>query len=154
MTSNAGAERIIDSKHIGFLADNSAEREHEEMKANVMEEIKRYFRPEFLNRIDEIIVFRALTQDDVMSIADIMLKELKNRAKKNLGITLSYGSKLKKLIFEKGYDPKFGARPLRRAVQTYIEDELSRFLLENTVAEGSKISLGVAGEKVTFKILA
>ncbi|SEF56582.1 ATP-dependent Clp protease ATP-binding subunit ClpC [Eubacterium ruminantium] len=152
MTSNAGAERIIDSKHIGFLAENSEEREHEEMKSNVMEEIKRYFRPEFLNRIDEIIVFRSLSQDDVMKIIDLMLKELKKRAKENLGITLTYGDKLRKYIFDKGYDPKYGARPLRRAIQTNIEDELSKFMLEKSIAEGSKVSLGVADGKVTFKI--
>lgn len=151
MTSNAGAERIIDSKHIGFISDDSAEREHDEMKSNVMEEIKSFFRPEFINRIDEVIVFRALTKDDVMKIADLMLKDLKKRAKENLGVTLMYGDKLRKFIHEKGYDPKYGARPLRRAIQTHIEDALSLYMLENEFEEGDRISISVNADKVIFK---
>ena len=153
MTSNAGAERILDAKHLGFVTDNSADREHEEMKEGVMEEIKRFFRPEFINRIDEVIVFRALSKENVMDIADLMLKELKKRAKDNLGITLSYGKKLKDFIFEKGFDSKFGARPLRRAIQTHIEDELSKEILTEGYTEGDKLSIGVSDGKVIFKKL-
>ncbi len=150
MTSNAGAERILDAKHLGFVTDNSADREHEEMKEGVMEEIKRFFRPEFINRIDEVIVFRSLSKENVMDITELMLKELKKRAKDNLGITISYGKKLKDFIFDKGYDPKYGARPLRRAIQTNIEDELSRVILAEGYTEGDKISIGVTDGKVTF----
>ena len=153
MTSNAGAERILDAKHLGFVTDNSADREHEEMKEGVMEEIKRFFRPEFINRIDEVIVFRALSKENVMDIADLMLKELKKRAKDNLGITLSYGKKLKDFIFGKGFDTKFGARPLRRAIQTHIEDELSKEILTEGYTEGDKLSIGVSDGKVIFKKL-
>ena len=153
MTSNAGAERILDAKHLGFVTDNSADREHEEMKEGVMEEIKRFFRPEFINRIDEVIVFRALSKENVMDIADLMLKELKKRAKDNLGITLSYGKKLKDFIFEKGFDTKFGARPLRRAIQTYIEDELSKEVLTEGYTEGDRLSIGVSDGKIIFKKL-
>ena len=151
MTSNAGAERILDAKHLGFVTDNSADREHEEMKEGVMEEIKRFIRPEFINRIDEVIVFRSLSKENVMDITDLMLKELKKRAKENLGITISYGKKLKDFIFEKGYDPKYGARPLRRAIQTNIEDELSRVILAEGYTEDDKISIGVTDGKVSFK---
>ena len=104
MTSNAGAQRIVDPKKLGFSNVENAESEHKDMKNNVMEEIKRMFKPEFLNRIDDIIVFRALSKEDVKGIAALMLKELKNRLAKQMDITLTYGDTVKNFIFEKGYD--------------------------------------------------
>ena len=121
MTSNAGAQRIVDPKKLGFSNVENAESEHKDMKNNVMEEIKRMFKPEFLNRIDDIIVFRALSKEDVKGIAALMLKELKNRLAKQMDITLTYGDTVKNFIFEKGYDKKYGARPLKRAIQNNIE---------------------------------
>ena len=122
MTSNAGAQRIVDPKKLGFSNVENAESEHKDMKNNVMEESKRMFNPEFLNRIDDIIVFRALSKEDVKGIAALMLKELKNRLAKQMDITLTYGDTVKNFIFEKGYDKKYGARPLRRKIQNEIED--------------------------------
>ena len=109
MTSNAGAQRIVDPKKLGFSNVENAESEHKDMKNNVMEEIKRMFKPEFLNRIDDIIVFRALSKEDVKGIAALMLKELKNRLAKQMDITLTYGDTVKNFIFEKGYDKKSSA---------------------------------------------
>ena len=109
MTSNAGAQRIVDPKKLGFSNVENAESEHKDMKNNVMEEVKRMFKPEFLNRIDDIIVFRALSKEDVKGIAALMLKELKNRLAKQMDITLTYGDTVKNFIFEKGYDKKYGA---------------------------------------------
>ena len=119
MTSNAGAQRIVEPKKLGFSNVENAESEHKDMKNNVMEEIKRMFKPEFLNRIDDIIVFRALSKEDVKGIAALMLKELKNRLAKQMDITLTYGDTVKNFIFEKGYDKKYGARPLKRAIQNH-----------------------------------
>ena len=104
MTSNAGAQRIIDPKTLGFGGGNDAEKDHNDMKKSVMDEIKQIFRPEFLNRIDDIIVFRTLNKDNIKSISALMLKELKNRVKKQMDITLTYGDSIKNFIFDKGYD--------------------------------------------------
>ena len=130
MTSNTGAQRIIDPKKLGFVTASNADTEHEDMKKNVMDEVKQNFKPEFLNRIDDIIVFRALTEEDVRNISNLLLKELKQRVASQMEIQLKFGDAVKKLIFEKGYDKKYGARPLKRAIQTNIEDELAYMLVE------------------------
>ncbi|MGN0435412.1 MAG: ATP-dependent Clp protease ATP-binding subunit [Wujia sp.] len=150
MTSNAGAQRIIDPKKLGFSNESNADRDHEDMKNNVMEEVKRIFKPEFLNRIDDIIVFRALLKEDVKNISALMLKELKDRVKKQMDITLTYGDNLKNYIFEKGYDKKYGARPLKRVIQNQIEDELAEEILKGKIVSGDRISIGVSDGKVTF----
>jgi len=153
MTSNAGAERIIEPKKLGFSgSDENDDEKHKDMKQNVMEEVKRMFRPEFINRIDEIIVFRQLTKENVMDIANLMLKELKVRAFNNLGIQISYGENLKKFIFEKGYDPKYGARPLKRAIQTEVEDELSKEILDGKINPGDKVTISTKNQKVVFTV--
>lgn len=127
LTSNLGAKNIVDPHTLGFISSNtSPEEEHEKMKASVMDEVKNAFRPEFLNRLDDMIVFTSLSQDEVKEIAGLQLNILKKLVKENMKITLTYGEKLKQFIFTKGYDPKFGARPLKRAVQDYVEDLLSR----------------------------
>ena len=150
MTSNAGAQRIVDPKKLGFSNVENAESEHKDMKNNVMEEIKRMFKPEFLNRIDDIIVFRALSKEDVKGIAALMLKELKNRLAKQMDITLTYGDTVKNFIFEKGYDKKYGARPLKRAIQNNIEDSLAEEILSGKIQASDKVSMTVVDGKVVF----
>jgi ATP-dependent Clp protease ATP-binding subunit ClpC len=150
MTSNAGAERIIDPKHLGFTSGEDAERDHNDMKNNVMDEVKHMFKPEFINRIDDIIVFRALSKDDVKGICSLMLKELKLRVKKQMDITITYGETLKNYIFDKGYDKKYGARPLKRAIQNNVEDALAEYILSGKAAAGDTVSVSVHDDKVTF----
>ena len=152
MTSNLGADRIIDPKQIGFVTDESREKSYNEMKGRVMDEVKKLFRPEFLNRLDDIIVFEPLSEKQVMDIAELMIGELKTRVKKNLDVKLSYGSRLKKFIFEKGYDKDFGARPLRRAVIQYVEDPLSEKLISGEIKKGDTISISVQNGEVSFKV--
>lgn len=159
MTSNTGAQGIIDPKQLGFVTSTDAAKEHEDMKKNVMDELKRTFKPEFLNRIDDIIVFHVLQEKDVREIAALMLRELKNRVKVQMDIELKFTDHLKKYIFEKGYDKKYGARPLKRAIQTYVEDELAEAILRGDVHKGELVTVsvrknkdehGVVSEKVTL----
>ena len=152
MTSNAGAERIIDPKHLGFSSGNDDEKDHNDMKNNVMEEVKRMFRPEFINRIDDIIVFRALTKDDVKKISGLMLKELKDRVKKQMNISITYGETLVNYIFDKGYDKKYGARPLKRAIQNEVEDKLAEEILSGRAQAGQKVSISVSDGKIKFVV--
>jgi ATP-dependent Clp protease ATP-binding subunit ClpC len=150
MTSNTGAERIIDPKKLGFVTVSNEDKEHEDMKNNVMDEVKRNFKPEFINRIDDIIVFRALTEDDVKKICSLMLSELKKRVKTQMNIELRFGDAVKKLIFEKGYDKKYGARPLKRAIQTYIEDNLAEEILKGNIKTGDTVQVSARNDKVKF----
>ena len=143
MTSNTGAQRIIDPKQLGFVTVQDDNKEHEDMKKNVMDELKRTFKPEFLNRIDDTIVFHALSEKDVRDIAGLMLKELKNRVQAQMDIELKFTDNMKKYIFEKGYDKKYGARPLRRAIQTYVEDELAEAILAGGVHKGEVVTVTV-----------
>ena len=143
MTSNTGAQRIIDPKQLGFVTLQDDNKEHEDMKKNVMDELKRTFKPEFLNRIDDTIVFHALSEKNVRDIAGLMLKELKNRVQAQMDIELKFTDNMKKYIFEKGYDKKYGARPLRRAIQTYVEDELAEAILAGDVHKGEVVTVTV-----------
>ncbi len=152
MTSNTGAQRIIDPKKLGFVTASNADTEHEDMKKNVMDEVKQNFKPEFLNRIDDIIVFRALTEDDVRNISNLLLKELKQRVASQMEIQLKFGDAVKKLIFEKGYDKKYGARPLKRAIQTNIEDELAEAVLKGEIKRGDIVQVTVRNDKVKFVV--
>ena len=152
MTSNTGAQRIIDPKKLGFVTASNADTEHEDMKKNVMDEVKQNFKPEFLNRIDDIIVFRALTEDDVRNISNLLLKELKQRVASQMEIQLKFGDAVKKLIFEKGYDKKYGARPLKRAIQTNIEDELAEAVLKGEIKRGDTVQVTVRNDKVKFVV--
>lgn len=152
MTSNTGAQRIIDPKKLGFVTASNADTEHEDMKKNVMDEVKQNFKPEFLNRIDDIIVFRALTEDDVRNISNLLLKELKQRVASQMEIQLKFGDSVKKLIFEKGYDKKYGARPLKRAIQTNIEDELAEAVLKGEIKRGDTVQVTVRNDKVKFVV--
>lgn len=152
MTSNTGAQRIIDPKKLGFVTASNADTEHEDMKKNVMDEVKQNFKPEFLNRIDDIIVFRALTEEDVRNISNLLLKELKQRVASQMEIQLKFGDAVKKLIFEKGYDKKYGARPLKRAIQTNIEDELAEAVLKGEIKRGDTVQVTVRYDKVKFVV--
>lgn len=152
MTSNTGAQRIIDPKKLGFVTVSNADTEHEDMKKNVMDEVKQNFKPEFLNRIDDIIVFRALTEEDVRNISNLLLKELKQRVASQMEIQLKFGDTVKKLIFEKGYDKKYGARPLKRAIQTNIEDELAEAVLKGEIKRGDTVQVTVRNDKVKFVV--
>ena len=155
MTSNAGAQRIVDPKTLGFVTgEDTAERDHKEMKDRVMEEVKQMFRPEFLNRIDETIVFHMLSEENVREIITLMLKDLTRRAAENLGIRLTYGETLRKFIYEKGYDRKYGARPLRRAIQTWVEDPLAEEVLNGRLSRDSRVSIGVKQGKIIFSTKA
>jgi len=151
MTSNAGASRIVEPKHLGFNSGDDEKRDYEKMKSDVMEEVNRLFKPEFINRIDEIIVFHQLTVNDVKNIVNIMLKNVAKVVKEQLDIKIKYSGKLKEHLLEKGYDKKYGARPMRRAIQTMIEDELSDAILKGQVLSGSEVTVTVVDGKVVFK---
>lgn len=157
MTSNTGAQGIVDPKQLGFVTVSDETKEHEKMKSNVMDELKRTFKPEFLNRIDDIIVFHALSEANVKDITGLMLKELKNRVQTQMDIELKFTDHAKKYIFEKGYDKKYGARPLKRAIQTYVEDELAEAILRGDVKKGDTVTVSTkkkreADGKTTEKI--
>lgn len=142
MTSNAGAKAIVDPKKLGFVTKDDAAGDYKKMKANVMEEVKLLFRPEFLNRIDEIIVFHSLTLDHMKKIVGLMCKELVKRVKMQMNITLTVRDSAKKYIVEKGNDQKYGARPLRRAMQTELEDKLAEAILDGEICEGMDVEVG------------
>lgn len=143
MTSNTGADRIVDPKTLGFVTVKDESKEHETMKGNVMDELKKNFRPEFLNRIDDIIVFHALNEKNVRDITGLMLHELAGRVERQMEISLRFSDSVKKFIFEKGYDKKFGARPLRRAIQTHLEDGLAEAILRGEVKKGDTVNVSI-----------
>lgn len=139
MTSNAGAQAIVEPKKLGFASGNDEKQNYERMKGSVMEEVRRIFKPEFLNRIDETIVFRALNKDDMKQIVGLMTKELAKRCETQLGITLAVRDAAKQYIVDKAYDPKYGARPLRRKIQDEIEDPLAEKLLDGSIRRGDEV---------------
>ncbi|NLX84814.1 MAG: ATP-dependent Clp protease ATP-binding subunit [Synergistaceae bacterium] len=154
MTSNVGLTEAMKGRNLGFSEVKGAVGEIDtvKMKATVLEETNKAFRPEFLNRVDEIIVFNPLGREELLKIVDIMLKEVKARTLE-CDITLSVDEEAKKLLLERGYDPKYGARPLRRAIQKMVEDSLSNLMLEGTVKAGEKISVTVADNELKFNKL-
>lgn len=150
MTSNAGAQSIVEPKNLGFASVESEQHTYERMKNGVMEEVKRIFKPEFLNRIDDTIVFRALNKDDMKKIVTLMTRSLVKRAKEQLNITLNIRDSVKKYIVEKAYDPKYGARPLRRMIQDKIEDGLAEAILAGTIKNGDTVDVGMKKNEVYF----
>jgi ATP-dependent Clp protease ATP-binding subunit ClpC len=150
MTSNAGANRIISPKRLGFGVGEDRAKDHEQMKQAVMQEVRELFKPEFLNRIDEIMVFHSLDKAEVREIAKIMMNELTQRVAKNLNITLKVSRYVYDYLAEKGYDEKYGARPLRRVIQTEIEDVLADQILNEVILENSEVSLRKKGDKLFF----
>lgn len=150
MTSNAGAERILSPKTLGFAAKNDEKTNYETMKSGVMEEVRHIFKPEFLNRIDEILVFHALNKENMKEILQIMLRDISSRLEKNLGIHLSVTGKAKEWLIDKGYDVKYGARPLRRTLQTELEDKLAEEILAGSFLAGAEIQAKVLKNQLIF----
>ena len=152
MTSNAGAQRIVDPKNLGFAAKRDAEADYNKMKSGVMEEVKRLFKPEFINRIDEIMVFHPLTEQDMKQIVTLLSKNLCERCRTQMDIDLSFTNTLKEYLVKNYSELKMGARPLKRAIQNVVENELATAILEGRVKRGDAVSAGVCGDKVTFTV--
>ncbi len=152
MTSNAGAQRIVDPKNLGFAAKRDAEADYNKMKSGVMEEVKRLFKPEFINRIDEIMVFHPLTEQDMKQIVTLLSKNLCERCRTQMNIDLSFTNTLKEYLVKNYSELKMGARPLKRAIQNVVENELATAILEGRVKRGDAVSAGVRGDKVTFTV--
>ena len=150
MTSNAGAKSIIEPKKLGFVQKEDAAQDYKRMKANVMEEVKQIFRPEFLNRIDEIIVFHTLGTEEMQKIVGLMCKEVVNRAKEQLDLTLHIKDSVKKHIVEVGMDKKYGARPMRRAVQSQLEDKLAEAILNGEIYRGDYVDVSFSKNEIKF----
>lgn len=150
MTSNAGAKAIVDPKKLGFNAKEDLADDYKQMKSNVMKEIKLLFRPEFLNRIDEILVFHPLGKQEMKKIVSLMCNELIKRAKEQLNIKLTIRDSVKKHIVETGTDQKYGARPLRRALQNQLEDRLAEALLSGEVKRDSEVVAGMSKKEIKF----
>ena len=139
MTSNAGAERIVEPKKLGFMASSDEKADYEMMKNSVMEEVRRMFKPEFLNRIDETIVFHSLNKDHIEQIVDIMMATISRRTKEQMDITIGLSKEAKGWVIEQGYDSKYGARPLRRTLQNKVEDRLAEEILDGNIRSGSQV---------------
>jgi ATP-dependent Clp protease ATP-binding subunit ClpC len=152
MTSNVGATRIVEPKRLGFTSVIDEKQDYEKMKSSVMEEVKKLFKPEFLNRIDEIIVFSSLTKSDIRNIVTIMLNTIGKRTKSQMDIELKFTAPAKSFIAEKGFDSKYGARSLRRKIQSMIEDELAEEILRKHIKSGDKVIVSVADKKLKFAI--
>lgn len=149
MTSNAGAQRIVDPKNLGFSTEVSEQKDYERMKSNVMEEVKKSFKPEFINRIDDIIVFHQLNKDNMKEIINLLAAGLCKRCKSQMNIDLHFSNALKEHLVEKYSDNKMGARPLKRAIQSVVEDALAEEILRKNVSEGDIVTAGYKTDKKT-----
>jgi len=152
MTSNAGAQRIVDPKNLGFAAAGDAKRDYEKMKSGVMEEVKRSFKPEFINRIDDIIVFHQLNKENMKNIVNLLASNLYLRCEEQMDIRLTLTGALKEHLVEKYADVKMGARPLKRAIQSVVEDALAEEILSKRVQPGDVVSAGFKSGKVCFTV--
>lgn len=150
MTSNAGAQNIISPKRLGFASENDEKANYEFMKERVMEEVKRLFKPEFLNRIDDITVFHPLSRENIRAIAAIMVASIAKRTKEQMNIALTVDSSARDYLAERGYDEKYGARPLRRTIQTLIEDRLSEEILSGTFKSGDEVTVKKGKDGLIF----
>ena len=150
MTSNAGAQSIIEPKKLGFLNSPDEKQDYERMKSNVMEEVRRLFKPEFLNRIDEIMVFHPLNKAHICKIVGIMLRTLEKRCLDQMDIRLKVTDSARDFLAEAGFDSKYGARPLRRAIQTKIEDVLANEILEGHVKRGDTVRVQMYQKQLRF----
>ncbi len=153
MTSNAGAQSIIEPKALGFASVEDVKQDYERMKGGVMEEVRRIFKPEFLNRIDETIVFHALTKEDMKKIVTLLTKSLVARCKEQMGITLHINGSVKGHIVETAYEPKYGARPLRRKIQNELEDGLAEEVLAGKVKRGDEVEVTMSNKQLIFKVV-
>ncbi len=150
MTSNAGAQAIVEPKKLGFASSENEKQDYERMKNGVMEEVRRIFKPEFINRIDEMLVFRMLNREDMKKIVVLMTKNLVERCKTQMDIQLVIRDTAKSYVVEKAYDPKYGARPLRRMIQTEIEDKLAEEILSGKVKKGGTVTIGTKNKQIHF----
>ncbi|MCJ7645968.1 AAA family ATPase, partial [bacterium] len=153
MTSNIGAREITGGKSLGFLTVQEVEQTYKDMKKKVLDEMKKVFRPEFLNRIDEAVVFHPLSKEDVRNIVDLMLQKVTQRLSEQ-GVTLEVSDGAKEFLVIKGFDPQFGARPLRRAIQKYLEDPLAQEILAKKIKPQTKVTADVLEDKIVFKLLS
>ena len=154
MTSNAGAQAIVEPKRLGFGAVNEEEADYKKMKDSVMEEVKRLFKPEFLNRIDDIIVFHMLNKEEIKKIVVLLLKKFVNRCKTQMNLEIKVRDNVKELIAKEGFDPKYGARPLKRAIQNKIEDAMAEEILEGRMKAGDEVVIGLSKQKIKFTVNA
>ena len=152
MTSNTGAQAIQEPKRLGFGAGEDAAADYQRMKDRVMEEVKRSYRPEFINRIDQILVFKPLTKEEIRQIVGLLLKELENRCKNQLELEVSFRPAVLDKLAEKGFDSKFGARPLKREIQTQIEDKLAEELLSGNVCKGDHVTVTLKDDQIAFLV--
>lgn len=152
MTSNAGAQSIVEPKRLGFLSEEDAKKDYEYMKGQVMEEVRRMFKPEFLNRIDETIVFHQLTKQDMKKIISILLKDLIGRCKTQMDIELKIRDAVKDHLVDTSYDSKYGARPLKRAIQNQLEDPLAEAILSGTIKKGDTVAVGIRKKEIKFSV--
>ena len=150
MTSNAGAQQIVSPKHLGFGINEDEETDYKKMKSSVMEEVKRIFKPEFINRIDEVLVFRVLNKGDIKEVVKILLASFIKRVKEQMDISLEVTEAAICHIAESGFDKTYGARPVRRAIQTMVEDGMADRLLSYEITQGSKVVVDYIGEKIIF----
>ena len=150
MTSNAGAQAIVEPKRLGFMSGEDEKQDYARMKSGVMEEVRRMFKPEFLNRIDEIIVFHSLNKDQIRQIVNIMLKNLETRCREQMDIQLRVAASVRDYLAEEGFDKKYGARPLHRAIQTKIEDAFANEILEGKIRRGDTVRVQMKNKKLCF----
>ena len=152
MTSNCGAANIMSPKRLGFGASSDAKANYEQMKAKVMEDVKQSFKPEFLNRIDEIIVFHPLYKEDMKAILDIMLRSVTSRVMENMELKLKVTDEAQDYLIDKGFDEKYGARPLRRALQTYLEDSMAEEILEGRIERSDSVTVEKGENGLKFSV--
>lgn len=150
MTSNVGAQAIIEPKKLGFMSEKDDRQDYERMKSGVMEEVRRLFKPEFLNRIDEIMVFHPLKKPEIKKIVNILLKNLEKRCEEQLGIELKISESVKDYLAESGFDSKYGARPLRRAIQNRLEDPMANKILDGEIKAGDTVKIQLLKKEIHF----
>ena len=150
MTSNVGAQAIIEPKKLGFMSEKDDKQDYERMKSGVMEEVRRLFKPEFLNRIDEIMVFHPLKKPEIKKIVNILLKNLVKRCEEQLGIELKISESVKDYLAESGFDSKYGARPLRRAIQNRLEDPMANKILDGGIKTGDTVKIQLLKKEIHF----
>ena len=152
MTSNAGAENIVSPKSLGFSSGMTEQQNHEEMKGKVMDEVKRIFKPEFINRIDDIVVFHVLGKEQIAQIVDIMIANVNKRIMEQMKLSIELDDAARQWLVDKGYDSKYGARPLRRTIQNEVEDVLAERILMGKVHAGNKVKITVKDNKLNFTL--
>ena len=152
MTSNAGAENIVSPKSLGFSSGQTEQQNHEEMKGKVMDEVKRIFKPEFINRIDDIVVFHVLGKEQIAQIVDIMIANVNKRIMEQMKLSIELDDAARQWLVDKGYDSKYGARPLRRTIQNEVEDVLAERILMGKVHAGNKVKITVKDNKLNFTL--